>query len=110
VTTEENTGTPFTCPVAWCTARADVHDDVDPRIGEHALYVFESPGSFGEVGVHQTVETTESGHTVTHPAEAFIDLYTVAGYFPGNARILAKAFELVALIADGINAGEWEVK
>jgi hypothetical protein len=98
----------FQCPVDWCTATADVHD-VNPAIGEHALYVLED-GRYGDVGVHQTAEATADGEIVTLPAVAFVDLYKVPSYTTGDVRILARAFEMVASIADAINAGQWNAR
>jgi hypothetical protein len=98
---------PFACPLLWCKAEPDAHDPENPLVGEHLLPIL-SNQPFGDVEVLRTYEGHEHGTVVVRPAVVSQWLFATTNYTPRDSQILAKALELAALVAEGINAGEWE--
>jgi hypothetical protein len=98
------------CPLAWCKARADAHDPDDPRVAEHLFPILQDQ-PFGDVEVlrvYRRTEDGELGQVVRDPAVVSHSLFPTSGYAPIDGQVLAKAFELAAVIAENINAGEWD--
>ncbi|WP_157156250.1 hypothetical protein [Diaminobutyricimonas sp. LJ205] len=95
------------CPLHWCNGDPDTHDKEKPLIGQHVHHLIDGLG-FGQVGVAQTGISEQKGVPMLLPATIRIDLDTDLLLVPRDARILAKALETAALMAEGITAGDWD--